>query len=188
MNTQQQLNLLHQPTPQADTQHQDACRVRGALEHLERPLTSTDLKNFLPDMSKERIYHGLSLLHKQGEIGWMSRATFEKMSRATCELKAKLKEQSSHQVARPKHPKVARPKPTLKVKAFLKGGSDSRFYYWLCRGNLRLAYIGGRVGSAEGRQNKSAVELAIAQGRFEGCQTPADYKSVINQVKLEAVF
>ncbi len=184
----QQLTLFHVPAPPEDTLYKDASRVASTIKYQARPLTSTELKKLLPDMSGDRIYHALSLLHKEGEIGWMSRATWQEMSRATCELETKLQEQSSRQVARPKSRKVARPKPTLKVKAFLKGGSDNRFYYWLCKGNLRLAYIGGRVGSVEGRQNKAAVELAIAQGRFDRCQTHADYKAVINQVKLEAVF
>lgn len=184
----QQLSLFHVPSPPEDTLYKDASRVASMVKFEGRPLTSTELQKLLPELSKDRIYHALSLLHKQGEIGWMSRATWEENSRATCELETKLQEQSSRQVARPKSLKVARPKLTLKVKAFLKGGSDNRFYYWLCKGNLRLAYIGGRVGSVEGRQNKSVVELAIAQGRFEGCQTHADYKAVINQVKLEAVF
>ena len=184
----QQLTLFHVPAPHEDTLYKDASRVASTIKFEKRPLTSAELQKLLPDMSKDRIYHALSLLHKEGEIGWMSRATWEEMSRATCELEATTEKDYSRQVARPKHPKVARPKRTLKVKAFLKGGSDNRFYYWLCRGNVRLAYIGGRVGSAEGRQNKAAVELAIASGRFEGCQLPADYKAVINQVKLEAEF
>jgi hypothetical protein len=153
-----------------------------------RPLTSTELKKLLPDMSSDRIYHALSLLQKQDEIGWLSRATWEESGRATCELKPKTSRGSGRQVARPKKPKVARPKPTLKVKAFLKGGSDNRFYYWLCRGNLRLAYIGGRVGSVEGRHNKTTIDAGISTGRFDSCCTGEDFRNVIRALKLEAEF
>lgn len=184
----QQLTLFNQvPKPETDTLAKDICNVRSAIEFGDRPLTSSEI-SAICGISRERVYHALSHLHKEEEIGWFSRATWEKNSRATCNPKTNENEGSSRQVARPTRAKVARPKRPLKVKGFLKGGSDNRFYYWLCRGNLRLAYVGGRVGSVEGRQNKSVVELAIAQNRFEGCQLPADYKAVVNQVKLETKF
>ncbi len=185
----QQLNLFHVPKPpDEDTLYKDASRVLSTMKFEGRPLTSTELQKLLPGLSKDRIYHALSLLHKDGDIGWISRATWQENGRATCELKPKTSRGSGRQVARPKKPQVARPKPTLKVKAFLKGGSDNRFYYWLCRGNLRLAYIGGRVGSVEGRHNKATIDAGILNGRFENCCTGEDFRNVIRALKAEAEF
>lgn len=166
-----------------DTIEMDMCRVRSIIEFYPYPLTSADIQKALPSMSKDRIYHALCQLHKQGEIGWASRATDRGDGRATSNPEP-LQEADS-QVARPTKTEVARP---LKVKGFLKGKSNA-YYNWLVSGNKRICYVGeGEASSSQAKIHKLAIEQGISSGRFAGCETKTDYQRIVNQIKSEVEF
>lgn len=182
----QQLDLFPSRivSPSPDTIDMDAACVKSAIEYLNYPATSKDLENAMPSMSKDRIYAALCLLHKQGEIGWVSRATFPPVSRATQEVEPAPDNDS--EVARPIDDEGS---PTVKVKAFKKAGSEL-YYNYVCWGKEKSqrAYLGGgNVETHLAQVYKAIAEEAILEGRFEGCQTRTDYYRVIGELKSSEV-
>ncbi len=168
-----------------DTINMDAARVKSTIEFYSTPLTSSELQKALPSMSKDRIYAALCLLHKEGEIGWASRATVPPVSRATQEVE--LLSDNDSEVARPDEEEGS---PTVKVKAFKKSNSDL-FYNYVCWGKQKSkrAYLGGgNVETPLAQIYKAIAEKAIAEGRFSDCQTRSDYYRVIGQLKSEVEF
>ncbi|WP_413160081.1 hypothetical protein ACL6C3_16820 [Capilliphycus salinus ALCB114379] len=181
----QQLTLFKQtlPKPDPDTLQADICSVKSAIESSKIPLTSPEISK-ISGISRSRVFAALVELHKQGEIGWASRAEPEG-SRATDEPEQPTV--NTFEVARPDENGGS---PTVKVKAFKKSDSEL-FYNYVCWGKEKSdrAYLGGgNVDTHLAKIYKAKVETAIATGRFDGCVTRSDYYQVINQLKSEVEF